>query len=62
MRPRKELRRPAASYLDVALALVCCACSLVLLAVPLIGLLFLPSLMGAACWASAALEDAGIID
>jgi hypothetical protein len=62
MRPGNEARRPTASYLNVALALVCCAASLVLLAVPLIGLMFLPSLMGAACWASAALEDAGIID
>ena len=53
---------PLAAYLHVFVSLLCCAFNLVLLAVPLVGLMFLPSLLGAACWASAALKGAGLID
>lgn len=56
------MRPPPGAYLHVALALSCCALDLTLLAVPLVGLMFLPSLFGAVCWASAALKDAGLID
>lgn len=57
-----RVRPPPGAYLHVALALSCCALDLTLLAVPLVGLMFLPSLFGAVCWASAALKDAGLID
>jgi hypothetical protein len=62
MHRSNDVRRHTAAYLNVAFAVACFASSLVLLAIPLVGLMFLPSLLGAACWASFALEDAGIID
>lgn len=49
-----------AAFLNLALALLCCAVNLTLLAVPLVGLLVLPSLLGAVSWASSALESARI--
>ncbi|HTV19761.1 MAG TPA: hypothetical protein VMG12_13845 [Polyangiaceae bacterium] len=55
-------RRHLAAYLEVMLALACCTLDLTLLAVPLVGLMFLPSLFGAVCWASAALKNAELID
>jgi len=62
MRPTNVTNRHPAAYLQVAPALLCCAFNLILLAVPLVGLMFLPSLFGAVCWASAALKDAELID
>ena len=53
---------PLTAYGHVVLSLLFCAFNLVLLAVPLVGLMFLPSLLGAACWASAALKSAGLIE
>ena len=51
----------SAAILNVVLALLCCALNLALLAVPLVGLLALPSLFGAVSWASSALETAGLL-
>lgn len=47
-------RRDWLRDLELLLALLCCLLNLLLLAVPLVGLTFLPSLFASAAWAASA--------
>jgi hypothetical protein len=49
-------------YLNLAAALIFCVVNVVLVSVPLVGLLVLPSLLGSVGWASSALQALAIDD
>jgi hypothetical protein len=59
---RTTAPRNVGAYMNVAIALLCCTANLMLLAIPLVGLMFLPSLLGSVCWAGAALRATTFID